>query len=252
MKRLKPGMSNVEIALDRNWVEDKTDYIVSLYHKHASHLRRAQVLERKYYASLYPYHAFFGDVEGEFLYLSMREMQPEVVVDIGVGGGFSTSWLLQGIVDNRHGHLTSCDILYEGPPYIRKHFNPVSLEECWTFLHGDSADQVFPDEIDFLLSDSSHDGPYSKVFNDIMIPKMRPGGRVCVHDVFMLMTPAHGEATETFVWLDKLGIQCYTVANCFVEQHAKIQQARKDIGLGPDMHVNLGDSLLIFDVPNNV
>jgi len=245
---LRPDMTNVEIALDREWVEDRSDYIVSLYYRYGDDLRRVRSLQRELYKLFVP-HGYFGDVEGEFLYLSMRELQPEVVVDVGVGCGCSTSWLLRGLVDNGHGHLTSCDIVDGGVPNIRAAFEADTLARIWTFLHGDSAVQVFPDDIDFLLSDSSHDGYYSREFNDVMFPKVKPGGRICVHDVFMLPKPGHGEATEAFIWLDRLGIQCYSTASCFVEQHAKIQEARKALGLGPTLHVNELGSMLIFDVP---
>ncbi len=248
MPTLTPEMDNVQVALDREWVIDRTDYICGLYRTWADDLLRAQRLERKFYESLAPYHAYFGDIGGEFLYMYIRENLPGVVVDVGVGCGYSTSWLLQALIDNEVGHLTSCDIKDDGLKWLIPHFG-ADLAGRWEFLHGDALEQTFPDKIDVLLSDSNHDMPYAKTFVEVMFPKVVPGGLITVHDVFQLKTPAHGEAEQVFRYLDSIDTLCYTVSNCFEEQHAKLLAVRREIGMGPTIHVNDLNGLLIFDVP---
>lgn len=236
-------MTQDDIALYRDWVEDKSDYIISLYHDFGADVVRVQAKQRDLYERYYRGRSFFGDVEGEFLYLSMREMQPNVVVEIGAGCGWSTSWLLQGLYDNGHGLLTSCDIVAPIPTM------PIELKKHLQFIPGDALAIDFPSRIDFLLCDSDHSAPYVYHLRDKLFPLVRPGGRICVHDVFAIATPAHAEAIGVYQWLHKTDQQCYTVGTGFPEQHARIQEARKAIGLGGDIHVNEGNSLAIVEVP---
>ena len=53
--------------------------------------------------------AAFGDVEGEILYLAVRELRPNCVFEISPGAGYSTNYLLAALTDNGHGRLHSFD-----------------------------------------------------------------------------------------------------------------------------------------------
>jgi len=188
----------------------------------------------------------FCDIEGEFLYLSMREMQPEVVVEVGSGSGWSTSWLLQGLVDNGHGLLTACD----KNDFLSGIQKP--LRDYLHFIQGDALEVTFPSPIDFLLSDASHNAPYVYQFRDKVFPLVRPGGRICVHDMFKAVHPAHGEAISVYQYLDQHDIQCYTPSIVFPVSHARILAARTAVGLGRDfIHPDPKqyNSLCIIEVP---
>jgi len=53
----------------------------------------------------------FGDVEGELVYMLIRETRPEVVFEISPHAGWSTNYLLGALTANDKGILHSFEIL---------------------------------------------------------------------------------------------------------------------------------------------
>jgi len=241
---LNKNMTNDEVALDRVWVKNRSRYICGLYHKYADDLLRVRAEQKKFYQRVMA-SAQFDDVEAEFLYLSMRAMKPQTVVEVGSGVCWSTSWLLQGLRDNAAGQLIAYDITDHTERL------PEALRERLVFTCGDVREQEIPEHIDFLLSDSNHNEPFASELMATTFPRVRPGGRICVHDVFQIATPAHGEAIAVFRYLDKLGVKCYTPAKCFPKTWDKIQAVRAEIGITEPIHFWDSNPLLIFDVPNS-
>lgn len=241
---LNPDMTNDEIALDRQWVEDRSEYFISLYRQFGDDLRETRSRQRNLYQKSMAAGAQFGDLECEFLYLSMREMRPDIVVEAGSGVCWSTSWLLAGLRDNGHGHLTSYDLRDESMRL------PPELKERWSFYKGDVLTYDLPEPIDFLLMDADHRCPFVNLFAEKVFPLVRPGGRICIHDVFAIATPAHGEAIVAYQYMDEVGIQCCTLSHCFPETFDKVQSVRVELGLGSDIHHVGVHSLCIMDVPD--
>lgn len=231
----------------RPWVVDRSKYIASLYHKFADDVLSMRARQRKVFAGLTGQRPMFCDIEGELLYLFMREMRPEIVAEAGAGCGWASSWMLQGLVDNGYGKLTTCDTRVLGASEL-----PKPLAGHMDFIQGSALEVDFPTPIDFLLSDASHNAPYVYDFRDRVFPMVRSGGRICVHDVFKAAQPGHAEAISVFQYLDEKGIKCYTPSTVFPKSHARIVAARKAIGIA-DGFIHTDEvqynSLLILEVP---
>ena len=54
--------------------------------------------------------AAFGDIEGEIMYLVIRELRPDCIFEISPAAGYSTNYILAALTANGHGCLHSFDI----------------------------------------------------------------------------------------------------------------------------------------------
>src|SRR5262245_21224264 len=73
------------------------------------------------------YGAAFGDVEGEMLYLLVREFRPRLIYEISPNAGYSTNYLLAAITRNGAGRIEGFELEPQllGRPtdqVIRSHF----------------------------------------------------------------------------------------------------------------------------------
>jgi predicted O-methyltransferase YrrM len=122
-------------------------------------------------------------IEPEFGQLLMETVlisKPKVVVEIGTGQGYSTTWILKGLNANENGIVYTFDSVYRAPfawdaEGIDRHRAKIlpdfRIEDC-------------PDQIDMVFHDSSH------FFEEhvqpdlaLLIPRMKVGGIICVHDI---------------------------------------------------------------------
>lgn len=122
----------------------------------------------------------FDDLEAEALYLLLRATKPEKVVEISPCDGWSTTWILKALADNQTGSLESFDIHDKS-----KRFVPQQLADRWSLHVGDvRADTApLPDEVDFLLIDSKHTQGFAKWYLKEVLPKVKPGSPVVIHDI---------------------------------------------------------------------
>ncbi len=119
--------------------------------------------------------------QGRLYYSLVRALKPTVVVETGVGSGVSTAFILQGLADNRLGHLYSVDLPGVSQlPGVRQRDRgivpaplpnlpigldtgwlvPPDLRDRWTLRVGDSA-TVLPSltgklDIQMFIHDSLH------------------------------------------------------------------------------------------------
>jgi predicted O-methyltransferase YrrM len=86
--------------------------------------------------------------QGALLYLLVRALRPSVVLETGVGPGYSTAWILGALEDNHQGELTS---LGPGPTagrHVGVHdvalgqFVPPTLRGRWTLALGNTEDRL--------------------------------------------------------------------------------------------------------------
>ena len=97
------------------------------------------------------------------LYVILRLLQPERIVETGVEGGLSSAYILQALENNNKGTLYSIDYPIE-PAVIKKGSGfaiPDSLKERWILKIGKSSDVLNKllselDRIDIFLHDSEH------------------------------------------------------------------------------------------------
>lgn len=245
MGYITPGMSNNDIAAAMT-IQDRTDYICGLYRKYAKDLLRVRESQRALFPKMVGW-CMFDDLDAEVLYLTVRELQPDVSVEVSCGNGWSTSWNLNALKDNGHGHLLSYDIHDAAVRSL-----PTSLVSGrWKFFLGDIHKRTadVPAKLDFLMMDSEHTYEFCEWFIAAFFPRVRSGGKIVAHDIFALPHPAHGDAIAVFKYLDKVGIQPYSFVQSFPEIYGKVDAVRREIGIRDAVFKNEQNSLLLFDVP---
>ena len=172
-------------------------YVSSLYEKYWDGLVsvctemgmvRRRMIERGHSAD-------FSDTEAELLYLLVREVKPNVVVEISPCHGYSTGYILSALTDNGHGKLFSYEIQAEvqGQPIadliaanLSSKVDPTRLE----VVVGDARDAKIPD-CELLFLDSCHEAYFAAWFFSGLVSKPR---LVFVHDVLI-----HDEAHRALV-----------------------------------------------------
>jgi len=225
-------------------MKPQTAFMKELYEQYEGDLSRAWVYQAPVYRKMSP-NAFFDDVECEWLYLLVRHLQPEVCVEVGSGVGWSTSWILRALEHNGSGVLVSVD-----PQNVACKFLPESLVDGrWQFIEGQVEDHYedLPDTFEFLLIDSNHNEPFVSLLMEEVLPRVESGGFGCVHDVYALAEPAHGEALAVFRYLEAHEIEPFSPASAFTQSFKAIQRVRKK-SWGTD-HPCDRNPLLIFQQP---
>jgi predicted O-methyltransferase YrrM len=152
------------------------------------------------------------DEQCELLYLLLRAERPTHVVEISPFHGWSTSWILSALRDNRHGSLVSYDLIDAS-----RHSVPADLAAGrWQLVLGDAREQVVKHEgpIDFLLMDSDHSAEFAHWYLATVMPRVRDGALVCIDDVFHHADPGRfdGEGPVVLAWLQQRGIPWFTCA----------------------------------------
>ena len=108
---------------------------------------------------------------GHFLYLIIRSLKPDTIVETGVASGESSTFMLQAMDDNKKGKLFSIDL----PPSVDQNQRkiifpkdkssgwiiPENLKDRWELHEGDAADLLLPllqklGTIDAFFHDSLH------------------------------------------------------------------------------------------------
>ena len=127
---------------------------------------------------------------------TVEELDAHRVIELGVRYGVSTiGWLyaLEG-----RGHLWSVDV---APPSIGPDI-PVNLLDqdgplgeipWWTFLLGDDLSDgvlnALPYHVDAVLIDTQHTWECTMAELTTFYPRVRPGGRILLHDTALISTP---------------------------------------------------------------
>ena len=121
-----------------------------------------------------------GPTLGTVLYALCRKLRPDTVVETGVAGGVSSSYILCALEENKHGKLYSIDLPWgETMTYLKYYFTservrreipkegqsgwliPDYLRHRWQLILGRSSDKLLPlleklGAIDIFLHDSEH------------------------------------------------------------------------------------------------
>lgn len=117
-----------------------------------------------------------SDIQGHLQMFvdTVAELDATKVIELGTRGGCSTVAWLYGL--EGRGHLWSVD-LDPAPAFDYPH---------WTFIEGnDLSERVLeqlPDQVDVVFIDTSH--AYDHTLDELAayVPRVRPGGRVLLHD----------------------------------------------------------------------
>ena len=126
-----------------------------------------------------------GGMLGIVLYVLCRKLKPDTVVETGVSGGVSSSFILCALDENRHGELFSIDLPWgEQSGWMI----PDCLRHRWHLEQGSSAEKLPPlleklGAIDMFLHDSEHS--YENMFREYKSAwaYLKAGGILLSHNV---------------------------------------------------------------------
>ena len=124
----------------------------------------------------------------ETIYLLVRSMKPDVVVETGVCYGASTAYILQALAENGRGALYSIDLGNSTDEPPNDFFVPQQLTDRLRLIIGDST-QVLPqllarlERIDLFLHDSLHSYEHMMWEYDTAFPHLHADGALSSHDV---------------------------------------------------------------------
>jgi predicted O-methyltransferase YrrM len=151
------------------------------------------IFNRRLYSGWYP---GIGVILGELLYVICRKLRPEKVVETGVAGGMSSSYILCALENNCHGELYSIDLPGEkGIDYLpdNKHSGwliPNYLKSRWQLILGSSLERLPPlleqlGKITIFLHDSEHS--YTNMLFEFQVAwqNLSIGGLLLSHNIDM-------------------------------------------------------------------
>lgn len=169
---------------------DKRDYrcIYDLYDRYKDQLQQLcsqmSVLRKSMVEQ--GHSADFSDREAEILYLVLRALKPEVVVEISPCHGYSTNYILAALTANKKGHLYSYEIQEEHnskpiADVIKGNLCSCADRDRLTLKVGDVRDSDLP-PCDFLFIDSNHEAYFASWY--LSGPATRPKF-IFVHDILI-------------------------------------------------------------------
>ncbi|NQE05718.1 hypothetical protein C5S32_07600 [ANME-1 cluster archaeon GoMg1] len=143
---------------------------------------------------------FAGMPESPLLYLLVRILKPDIIVETGVASGLTSTFILQALHDNKKGRLYSIDLSkIDGVAYPKGYFLeggetgviprggesgwmiPLELRYRWTLISGRTSEKLLPlleelEHIDIFLHDSEHSYKNMLFEYQSVLPYIRRGG----------------------------------------------------------------------------
>ena len=251
-------------------------YIVTLYRKYLPDLIRVRRYQKQIYRKYGYWHmtyrwyrttkkiaGLFGfsmqdpvslrpqldDIEAEITYLLLREYKPDTVVEISPSGGWSTTWILQALKDNKTGRLYSFDLIDDSTKTIPSELS----KDRWIFILGDIKNTIskLPKRIEYLFMDSDHSEDFAKWYVGKIFSKLAKGTPVSVHDVFHTEDPAHsgGEGPVVLSWLSQQRIPFFSTSKAKESITFKaICRLKEQLSLAVKIHSFEDNSMIFFIV----
>lgn len=127
------------------------------------------------------------------LYVICRIIKPEIVVETGVADGFSSSFILRALEENKDGHLYSIDLPNQKGQEIKLDKNtgwiiPDNLRKRWDLILGSSSDKLSPlleklKTIDAFYHDSDHSYQNMIYEFNVALPYLKEDGIIISDDI---------------------------------------------------------------------
>lgn len=239
------------------------EYVLDLYRRYAADLHTVRVQQRKFLKQnnnsflrrlhrmklrRYLLLPMLDDLEAEITYLLIRDRKPKGIVEMSPNTGWSTTWILSALRDNQEGgQLWSYDLHDTSTKLVP----PQLSEGRWHFVPGDAKETIkTAPGFDYLFIDSDHTAPFARWYADALLPRVRPGVVVSVHDVFH---QAHlsEEGQVVADWLNKRGITYWTVASAAAPKEvARFMKERGKLGadfIAP-IHTSVANPMMFFEM----
>ncbi|MPZ65730.1 MAG: class I SAM-dependent methyltransferase [Pseudonocardiaceae bacterium] len=223
-----------------------TELVARLYAAHRGGLDEARRAQRALLTRNSSMRAQLDDVEAEITYLLLRHVRPEVVVELGALDGWSTSWILRALQDNGSGKLRSYDLVDGALRQV-----PDELAgERWSFTRGDVRD-IGPDVIagaDYLFIDADHGARFARWYTAQLLPALRSGTPVSVHDVFhQRWARPFGEGRVVLRWLVGRGIEPFTASRARAPRvYAQLSAVKSHTGLDDPVRSGRRNPMIFF------
>jgi predicted O-methyltransferase YrrM len=224
-------------------------HISELYRTHRDDLARVRESMRTHQHAAAPTMTpQLDDLEAEITYLLLREHTPATVVEIGTYHGWSTTWILHALHDNGTGHLHSFDIIDHAPQHVPDH-----LTDRWTFTQGDvrAKTDLIPPDTDHLFIDAAHNGWFARWYLTHLLPTLRPGTCVSVHDVFhQRHALPFTEGAVVLKWLTTHTTSFFTASAARAPHHHQaLTDLKKELGLAEPVRTGHRNPMIYFRLP---
>jgi hypothetical protein len=239
---------------------------LNLYKKYAKDLNRIKEAERKFcnrhvnlmlfnqhyyrmilsflskYLQIQHFYPQMSDIEVEMLYLLIRKNKPQHIVEMSPCHGWSTSWMLNAVNDNKLGKVFSYDVVDWSKKYL-----PESLKRNWIFVQGDVRTTIKDiEEIDFLFVDSEHTKKLAEWYIKNIFPHLKNGTVVAIHDVYNNYGISL-EGIEVLKWLTKNNIEYFTPSPIYDEEiHSEIEKIKTALKLEDKIITHTVENPTIF------
>jgi predicted O-methyltransferase YrrM len=189
----------------------------------------------------------FDDLEAEITYLLVRASRPATVVEIAPDRGWSTTWLLEALRDNGTGHLCSYDV----NDYSTRAVPADLASGRWTFTLGDVTQPPdrLPASIDYLFLDAAHSAAFAQWYLSQLLPRLRPGTPVTIHDIFPPpeRLDRFGEAGVVQDWLAKRGAPYFTAAStASPDAYDRLMALKQELGIAAPIHSSRANPMVFF------
>ena len=215
---------------------------VELYRKYADDLGSVREEQRRRLPGI---RAQLDDIEAELTYLRLRALRPATVVEIGTFHGWSTTWLLSALRDNRFGRLVSYDVV----DHVVKSVPEELTGDRWTFRQGDVRTAQLPAEIDYLFLDAAHSASFARWYIAELFSRLN-GTPVSVHDVFHGRRPMpFSEGAVLVRWLNEQSVDYFTPsARRAPEAFAELLAVKRELGLAEPVRPGRHNPMVFFEI----
>ena len=236
-----------------------TDYVIGLYQRYKDDLKKVRkqqywfltwrnnaLLRRLYKMRLcrYTLVPMLDDLEAEITYLLIRDRNPDMVVEMSPNSGWSTTWILSALRDNRaRGQLWSYDLHDTSTKFVPRMLS----SGRWHLVLGDAKHTMRKDlDFDYLFIDSDHTKQFANWYVEALLPRVKPGCLISVHDVFHGSVPSE-EGEVVLSWLKKRQLSYWTAARAVSAAITQLlNQERLRLGMGYAIHARSANNSMMF------
>lgn len=160
-------------------ISDKLEQYIS---EHTSQVSEAlQALERKTYKDVLMPRMLSGKVQGKFLSLISRLLQPLKILEIGTYTGYSAICLAEGLSSG--GQLITIDINEEREDLVNEAIASAGFEDRIICKTGYAAEIIPHLDMQFDIVFIDADKINYSLYFDLVIDKVRPGGIILADNV---------------------------------------------------------------------
>ncbi len=163
-------------------MEINSEPILNYCETHSSEeVAALKALNRYTHANVLQPRMLSGHLQGRFLAMVSKMIQPNYILEIGTYTGYSALCLAEGL--NENGKLITIDCNAELEQVVREHISKTGLEHKIQFIIGDAFQVIRTLSQTFDLVFIDADKPAYASYYDLVMEKLRPGGFIIADNV---------------------------------------------------------------------